>query len=157
MDLEAVIQRPIEALLPHAAPMVLLDRCLSISPERFEAEVTLAAESPFCVGHRVGAWVGIEYMAQAVAAFAGAEAIAAGLPVKVGFLLGSRHYESRVPYFYVGSHLRVAVKKVLAEENGLGALDCQIYIDGSLEAQVQATLTVFQVEDLGSFLKKSVA
>jgi len=70
--------------------------------------------------------------------------------------LGSRRYESQVPCFRVGSHLRVAVKKVLEEENGLGALECQIYIDGSLEAQVRATLTVFQVEDLEDFLKKSV-
>lgn len=157
MDLQTAIQRPIEALLPHAAPMVLLDRCLKVSVDSFEAEVTLNKQSPFCVDGHVGAWVGVEYMAQAIAAFAGAEAVAAGREVKVGFLLGSRRYESKVPAFSAGSSLRVAVKKLLHEDNGVGALECKIYIDGASEPAVEANLNVYQVADLGAFLKENKA
>lgn len=157
MDLQTAIQRPIESLLPHADPMVLLDRCLAISADTFEAEVTLNAQSHFCKHGQVGAWVGVEYMAQTIAAFAGAEAVAAGREVKVGFLLGSRRYESKVAAFSVGSSLRVTVKKLIHADNGVGALECRIYIDGSPEPAVEANLNVYQVADLGAFLKENKA
>ena len=78
---------PVARLLPHASPMIMIDRVVSVSEDYFEAEVVVRPDSLFCDGTAVNAWVGIEYMAQAVAAYAGAEAIAAGRPVKIGFLL----------------------------------------------------------------------
>ena len=71
----------IRRLVPHAGPMVLLDRLLAVDEETLCAEVTIDADTLFCDGREVGAWVGVEYMAQAIAAHAGYAAMLRGKPV----------------------------------------------------------------------------
>ena len=61
----------IRTLVPHAGPMVLLDRVISADDENLCAEVRIRADSLFCVAGEVGAWAGLEYMAQAIGAYAG--------------------------------------------------------------------------------------
>jgi predicted hotdog family 3-hydroxylacyl-ACP dehydratase len=101
----------------------------------------------------VGAWVGIEYMAQAVAAHAGWLALQRGEEVKVGFLLGSRKYEASVPVFAPGSVLHVHVHRVLQAENGLGAFECRIDVVDGVQSAATATVTVFQPHNVNQFLK----
>src|SRR4051794_36950588 len=116
----------IRTLVPHAGPMVLLDKVISVDADALCAEVTIRADSQFCGAEGVGAWVGIEYMAQAIAAHAGYAARLRGEPVKIGFLLGSRRYVCTRPVFTVGSVLRVYIARLLLAENGLGAFECRI-------------------------------
>jgi predicted hotdog family 3-hydroxylacyl-ACP dehydratase len=141
----------IRSLVPHAGPMVLLDRVIAMDEESLCAETRIVAESLFCDGDGVGAWVGIEYMAQAIAAHAGYLAKLRGEPVKVGFLLGSRRYECTLPHFALGSVLRVHVQRVLQSENGLGSFECRIDLQGKQLAT--ATVTVFQPADINQFLQ----
>lgn len=131
----------IRALVPHAGPMVLLDRVISVDQDRLCAEVTIRADSQFGGPDGVGAWVGIEYMAQAIAAHAGHAAFLRGEPVKIGFLLGSRRYESARSVFPIGSVLRVHVERLLLADNGLGSFACSIEDDGGVAAT--ATVSVF--------------
>jgi predicted hotdog family 3-hydroxylacyl-ACP dehydratase len=143
-------------LVPHSGPMVLLDRVLSADDDNLCAEVRIHAGSMLAYEHGVGAWVGIEYMAQAIAAHAGWKALQRDDSVKVGFLLGSRKYEARVPYFAPGSVLRVHVHRVLQGENGLGAFDCRIQVaDAADDAPplATATVTVFQPSNVNQFLE----
>jgi predicted hotdog family 3-hydroxylacyl-ACP dehydratase len=145
----------IHTLVPHADPMVLLDRVVSFEDENLCAEVTIRSDSMFCGADGVGAWVGIEYMAQAIAAHAGYEQQLHGLPIKIGFLLGSRRYESSCSAFPVGSVLRIFVHRVLLSENGLGSYECRIegmdHENGNLLAT--ATVTVFQPANIDGFLE----
>lgn len=143
-------------LVPHSGAMVLLDRVLSADAENLCAEVTIHAGSVFydAPSAGVGSWVGIEYMAQAIAAHAGYLARLAGAPVKIGFLLGARRYEAQVPVFAAGSVLQVHVQQALQGENGLGAFECRIEMAGAVLAQ--ATITVFQPEDAKQFLQESM-
>ena len=145
----------INTLLPHAGPMVLLDRVLAADEETLCAEVAIGVDSLFCGADGVGAWVGVEYMAQAIAACAGYSAQRRGDPVKVGFLLGARRYECTRPNFAVGSVLHVHVKRTLQSENGLGAFECRINdaSDPSGMAAATATITVFQPENVHDFLQ----
>ena len=80
----------IPSLVPHGGAMSLLGRLLSTEGESLVAEVAIGPDSMFCTNGSVGAWVGVEYMAQAVAAHAGYAAGLRGEPVRVGFLLGAR-------------------------------------------------------------------
>jgi predicted hotdog family 3-hydroxylacyl-ACP dehydratase len=146
----------IRELVPHSGAMVLLDRVLSADAENLCAEVAIHAGSVFCDAPSagVGSWVGIEYMAQAIAAHAGYLARQAGAPVKIGFLLGARRYEAQVPVFAAGSVLQVHVQQALQGENGLGAFECRIEMAGAVLAQ--ATITVFQPEDAKQFLQESM-
>lgn len=144
----------IRELVPHAGPMVLLDRVVSVGDDMLCAEVGIKAQSLFCDGQGVGAWVGIEYMAQAVAAFAGYEARQRGDVVRVGFLLGSRRYECACPAFAVGRTLHVHVQRTLQSENGLGAFECRIEDAGDAGSVLAtATITVFQPDNVNEFLQ----
>ena len=141
----------LRTLLPHSGPMVLLDRVLSADADNLCAEVAIHAASVFCDGAAVGSWVGIEYMAQAIAAHAGFVARQRGEPVKVGFLLGARRYDARRDAFAVGSTLQVHVHRALQGDNGLGAFDCRI--DDAGVTIATAMVTVFQPDNVNQFLK----
>lgn len=140
----------ITELVPHAGPMCLLDRVLAAEGERLSAEVVVPAQGLFCQDGGVGAWVGIEYMAQAVAAWAGWQARAAGQPPRIGLLLGTRRYRCGVPRFAAGQRLQVDIERAYQADNGLGQFDCRIQADGVELAS--ATLTVFGPEDPSAFL-----
>lgn len=145
----------IRTLVPHSGAMVLLDRVLSADDENLCAEVRIHADSVFCDGASVGAWVGVEYMAQAIAAHAGWLALRRDEPVKVGFLLGARKYEASLAHFSVGSVLHVHAHRVLQGDNGLGAFECRIDQGGALQpvTLATATVTVFQPDNVNQFLK----
>lgn len=147
-------QIDIQELVPHSGAMSLLGRLLSADDENLSAEVVIKQDSVFCTDGEVGAWVGVEYMAQAVAAHAGFAARLRDEPVRVGFLLGTRRYVCSVPAFPVGSVLHIHVHRALQGENGLGAFDCRIENSSGAEL-ASATITVFQPPDVETFLQRS--
>jgi predicted hotdog family 3-hydroxylacyl-ACP dehydratase len=135
----------IRSLLPHAGPMVLLDRVIAADEESLCAEVTIRSDTLFCTAEGVGAWIGLEYMAQAIGAYAGYLAYQRGEKVKIGFLLGTRRYECSRPYFTVGTRLQIHVRRVFQSDNGMGSFECRI--EDSDAALANVTLTVYQPVD----------
>lgn len=158
-EITAAPMPPIGRLVPHAGAMVLLDRVLWATEDDLCAEVTIRADTLFCDGAGVGAWVGVEYMAQAIAAHAGWRALARGDVVKIGFLLGARRYEAQRASFAVGSVLQVHVHRALQGDNGLGAFECRIEQAGAAALAptllAGATITVFQPHNVNEFLQES--
>ncbi|MEH8017133.1 hotdog family protein [Rheinheimera muenzenbergensis] len=138
---------PIEQVLPHAQPMILLDEFIEAGAEHAVCKVNISADSAFfdAASRSVPAYVGIEYMAQTVAAYAGAHKLAAGDSVRLGFLLGCRKYQPQVPAFAEGAELSISATKVVMDESGLSVFDCQIAQRG--EVLVNAKLNVFEPED----------
>jgi predicted hotdog family 3-hydroxylacyl-ACP dehydratase len=145
----------IQTLVPHSGAMSLLGRLLAADAETLCAEVTIGPDTLFCDGREVGAWVGLEYMAQAVAAHAGYCARLRGEPVKVGFLLGSRRYQCSVPAFAMGMVLKVVVRRALQGDNGLGAFECRIEDGASGVPLASAMVTIFLPENVEEFLQRS--
>lgn len=145
----------IRSLVPHSGPMVLLDRVISVDQENLCAEVRIHADSVFAGKDGVGSWVGIEYMAQAIAAHAGYAARLRGEPVKIGFLLGSRRYDCSRSTFALLSVLRIHVLLVLQSESGLASFECRIE-DMEKQILATATITVFEPADARDFLKGSL-
>lgn len=146
----------IRSLVPHSGTMALLDRLIAVGDGTLCAEVVIGRDTLFCDGRGVGAWIGVEYMAQTVAAFAGYEAHLRGEQVKVGFLLGSRRYACTRPEFALGSTLHVHVQRTLQGDNGLGAFECRIddANDAAGTALATATITVFQPDNVNEFLRE---
>lgn len=130
----------IEAWVPHRGAMCLLDRLVAADDEHALAEVEVPADGLFVRDGGVPAWVGIEYMAQTVAAWAGARARRAGGAPKVGFLLGSRRYEAQCAAFPAGATLRVEARCELIGDNGLGMFDCRIVLAGEEVARAQVSV-----------------
>lgn len=149
----AVDTLDIRRFLPHSGVMVLLDRLLEVGPEDLWAEVTIRPDSMFCDVHGVPGWVGVEYMAQAIAAYAGYTAQLHNEAVKIGFLLGTRRYEASCPSFAIGSQLKIHVHRILQADNGIGSFECQIHAAGQQLAS--AAVTVFQPADAAVFLEGS--
>jgi predicted hotdog family 3-hydroxylacyl-ACP dehydratase len=128
-------------LIPHSGKMVLLDRIIDCDDNSLSAEWVVRDDGLLGNDKTVPAWAGIEYMAQAIAAYAGMMAKRVGGLVKVGFLLGTRHYSSNVAEFKVGSMLKVRVKKKIIQDNNLAAFECEIQGAG---VEVRANLNVYQ-------------
>lgn len=142
-------------LVPHSGTMSLLDDTLTSDENALTAQVSIGPDSLFATEQGVPAWVGIEYMAQAIAAFAGVQAKQAGEDIRIGFLVGSRKYTCSAPYFPVGTTLIVKVTQELKAENGLGVFICQIAsaTDSANMITAEANLNVFQPDDAEEFLK----
>jgi len=140
MDIATI---PVRELLPHEPPMVLLDRALAYNETSLTAEVDIRPDSVLCAADGVPGWVGIEYMAQAVAAHAGFKARLAGQLPEVGYLLGTRSYKCSVSCFPVGATLSIRIESLFAEM-GLGAFACQIDMSGEVAT---ATINVYQPTD----------
>lgn len=131
----------VEQLLPHAPPMVLLDEVIGNGAGKLVAGVTIRSDSPFSGAEGVPAHVAIEYMAQACGALAGIEALEAGIPIRLGLLLGTRNFHATESVYRVGERLVVTVAEVLRDER-IGVFDCRTERDSKVVAN--ATLTVFR-------------
>jgi predicted hotdog family 3-hydroxylacyl-ACP dehydratase len=115
--------------------------------------VAIGAGTLFLDGGAVGAWVGVEYMAQAVAAHAGHGARLRGEAVRVGFLLGTRRYQCDVDAFAAGSELVIEAVRCFHDDEGMAMFACRIDAPG---AHAEARLTVFSPPDPDAFLASTV-
>tara|TARA_R110002072_G_scaffold302958_1_gene490366 strand:- start:5250 stop:5693 length:444 start_codon:yes stop_codon:yes gene_type:complete len=140
---------PIAELVPHAGPMLLLHRLLECGDEHVVCEVLVRSDGLFDSAGRVPAWLGIEYMAQAVAAFSGMQAHSAQESVKLGVLLGTRRFETNVQDFACGDVLRVTARRLIHSSSGMGAFECEVQGDC---AQQSARLSVYQPPDASDFV-----
>ncbi len=134
----------IAQLLPHAAPMVLLDQLLAADATTITCALAVRADGLFDSDGSVPAYLGVEYMAQAVAAFSGLEQRRLGQPARVGFLLGTRRFETSVASLAVGTQLQVRAEKLIRGSNGMASFACTV--SGAGVAQ-SATLSVFEPGD----------
>jgi predicted hotdog family 3-hydroxylacyl-ACP dehydratase len=129
---------PIGELLRHGPEMTLIDRLVSYDSEKSVAAVEIGAASRFFDGDGVPGWVGIEYMAQAVAAHIGFEARQRGELPSIGFLLGTRAYDARISRFPLGSKLTVWVEPLWFDA-GVGAFRCSLVLDEVVATAVVST------------------
>ena len=132
---------PLEALLPHRAPMILLDGVHDDTEQAITCKVTLRDTSPFVENGRVPAVVALEYMAQCVAAYAGLKAFREGTPVRLGYVIGARVVELAEDQFGVGEELFVSANRVWGDDL-VGNFECRV--DSRRRRVATAVLSVFQ-------------
>jgi predicted hotdog family 3-hydroxylacyl-ACP dehydratase len=125
--------------------MCLLDTLLEAGDEYLHASVTPRRDDLFATADGIPGWVGLEWLAQAVAAWAGVQAVTGGDTPKIGFLLGTRHYQCRLPLFRFGQPIRIEVELNFRADNGLGAFNGCL-LDSDNQPIASATLNVFQPE-----------
>lgn len=135
---------PIEALLAHRPPMLLLDSVVGYDEASLLATVSITESSLLLGPHGVPGHIAIEYMAQACGAFAGAIALDSGAAVKIGFLLGTRMCRVLTPCFRIGDRLLISASLVFRDEQ-MAVFDCRIEIEGELAAEAQ--LKVYQPDN----------
>ncbi|MBI5245223.1 MAG: 3-hydroxylacyl-ACP dehydratase [Elusimicrobia bacterium] len=147
---------PVEArdVVPHSGRMVLLRRVISHDAQGTVCDAVLTPESMFLEDGEVPAWVGLEYMAQAVAAHAGMADRARGVGPSVGFLLGSRRVDIRTRGFTPGQTLHVSARRVWGEGE-LFVFDCSVQDAVTRRTLVAAQLNLYRPKEIERFLEES--
>lgn len=144
-----------EQVLPHRDNMLLLDRITAFDDALCAAEYAPRSDAWYAdAAGDMPAWIGVELMAQAVAAQVGMEKRSRGLPPKLGMLLGTRSYKSVVSSFRAGAALSINARLQFRDESGLAAYDCEIRRAGEVqEILASAILKVFEPDDFQAFVK----
>ncbi|MET3821024.1 putative hotdog family 3-hydroxylacyl-ACP dehydratase [Burkholderia sp. PvR073] len=141
-------------VLPHRGTMLLLDAIERCSETGIEVSALARRDAWYVDGNgAMPAWIGIELMAQAIAAHVGLLAAHAGGRAKPGVLLGANRYLAHRTAFGADTTLRIVARELLRGDEGHGAYECAIHADGQCCAE--AVVKVYQPNDFQSFIEGS--
>ncbi|MDC0722709.1 ApeP family dehydratase [Nannocystis bainbridge] len=105
---------PVAELVPQRPPMLLLDEVVAADDDGITCAAVVHPGNLFLVDGRVHASALLEYMAQAIAAFAGLGARASGQPPAVGLIAACRNFELHAEHLAVGDPLQIVATRVFA-------------------------------------------
>ncbi len=131
-------------LIPHREPMLLINHIVRLSAQRAETLVTIDEQTPFVNSHGVPAWIGLEYMGQTSALIAGFQEREGLCEPQLGFLMGSRKYQSQVDHFSLGQTLRVSCDEGALVGTSLANFNCALHVADTGVELATATLSVFR-------------
>jgi predicted hotdog family 3-hydroxylacyl-ACP dehydratase len=130
---------PVERVVPHTAPMVLLDELVERSADHVTCRVLLRSDMPFMRAGRQRGAVCIEYMAQAAAAFAGLSSTGGKKKPNVGYVVGVRRMQLLRAELEAGRELMVTVLMTWRDVQ-TAAFDCKVEDSGELVATAELTV-----------------
>lgn len=134
---------PIEPLLPHRGPAIVLDGLTAVLDDGCIARARVREGAAYLDERGdMPAWAGLEMMAQAAAAFSGHRNTLSGRPVRVGYLLGTRSFTTTGSAFPVGTELEIEARVLFLDESGPSAFRCEIRRAG----EIVATATLKAIE-----------
>jgi len=146
---------PIEQLVPHRAPMLFLDRVSEFSPTRLVAHYRPPA-SHWCGARGLPAFMGIEIIAQAIAAHSSLlsrQQDTRSEPT-LGVLLGTRRYEAAQAFFPLTEEITVIVEEKLQDPTGFGAFEGLLLSSAQVKLAT-ATVKVFRPPDFRAYMSTS--
>ena len=115
----------LDELIPQKGPMRLIDELVAYGKDFAQCRVCISSDNLFVRGDRVPSWVSVEYMAQAIAAYAGIEKKTGGMPPKIGLLIGVRNLKLHTDGFYVGETYEIYVREEYRDDQ-VGVYACTI-------------------------------
>jgi len=104
----------LQTLIPHRGKMMLLDRVIEYDIEHsLRAEYTITRDCLFYdpVLDGVPAWVGFEFIAQAISTLTGIKKRAKGEKPNIGFILSIPSMRMEIPFLKNGSLVEVRVEE----------------------------------------------
>jgi predicted hotdog family 3-hydroxylacyl-ACP dehydratase len=140
---------PVAALIPHQPPMRLIDDLIEWDVGGITARVHLTEASPFMNHGRVRALFGMEYLAQAAAAWFTLMAMQDATPVvRQGMLIACPRLDTEVSHFRCGSTLLVRAEPASRlPEDGRGLVKftglISVMGEGTPTPVLQAQLSVY--------------
>ncbi len=143
LNIEQAQIPPVAEVVPHGAPMILIDEIVRLGSDSIECRVDIREDSLFVRNGKVRTVVASEYMAQAVAAYVGMLDRVRGRPIQIGYLIGVRELKLVRPFVEVGDALSVEAQRVWGDDE-LGHFKTRVVRDG--EEISRAALTVFRGE-----------
>jgi predicted hotdog family 3-hydroxylacyl-ACP dehydratase len=144
----------VDEVLPHRGTMRLVDEIVACDDEAVAVLASVDPQAWYADAQgAMPAWLGIELMAQAIAAHVGLIAMRAGGRARPGVLLGASRYEAHRASFAPGARMRIEAKELLKSEQGHGAYECTIAVGDRCVAE--AVVKVFQPTDFHAFIEGS--
>ncbi len=141
---------PAAELLPHQGQAALIDKILEDTQDSIRVSARITPENPYFVpGLGLPVWVGIELMAQAIAAHAGLAARRERRSPRAGMLLGTRRFEAGAAYFPAGSELEVRAQRDFGDDGGLAACACTILSGDRVLARATIIIVEIHKEKMG--------
>ena len=149
----------VRELVPHKRIMQLLDSVEGHGTNWVETSLRISEDNLFFeAGVGIPAWVGLEYMAQTIAVYAGIIGRHAGEKPRLGLLLGTRRYNSYIDHFPLGAKLMIKAVEEWRDDQ-MGVFHCEIKTESTSVNDclgngclAKARLTVFQPANLENFL-----
>ena len=136
------------SIMPHRGRMLLLSKVndYDFKEESIEVEYHITEDCLFYDPALAGvpAWVGFEFMAQAVSAYLGIKTRARGEPIKLGFILGVSQVRIELPFFSAGSIIVIKAKEFELMDP-LSIYTGEIFIEG--RKVLEGRLTVMEVDE----------
>ncbi len=127
---------PLEDLLPHRGPMLLLEGLLEANLHRVLCSLQVRPQSSFCEHGYVPPVIALEYMAQAASVLMGIRRRHAKVPRGNGYLLGTRRLQLMTPRIASGSEL--LIEAVCEFDDGkLGSFRCLVTCSAQPIAKAQ--------------------
>lgn len=139
----------IESYVPHFGAMLLVDRIIDHGSGHIVAESDIGPHLPFYTDGAVPAYLGIEFMAQSIAAWSGIRRARPNSRPPIGFLLGTPRFESTLAFFRTGSTMRTRANQVV-ENDGLAKFECEmdlIDVDGVRVKVAAASINVYSIPE----------
>ena len=128
--------------IPHATPMVFVDDIVAVGDEWIETTLNITPDLMFATVEGLPTWASIEIMAQTISAYAGLQGQKSDRAPRVGFLLGTRKLHLPMPYFDLGTTLKIRAERQYIHE-GLGQFLCEIEYQ---QHHISALLSVYEPE-----------
>lgn len=138
---------PINELLPHEFPMIVIDGVHGCSAEWAESITVVQPEHVLYDADEGGlpGWALIELMAQTIALHAGLLGGENGRQPRIGYLLGTRRFELARDACYAGEILRTRVEREFVDPEGVSVYQCEVFSGNAGVAR--ARINVFQKRD----------
>lgn len=141
-------------VLPHKPPMILLDRVLDHQSGETTCLVRVDCASPFAAADgTIRSWVALEYMGQCAAAHSGLLERGKGLPIRMGFLLGSRRTVFHVASFRDGMELEVRARTQW-DDGELANFECTVRDRSDGRLLVEGELSAYSPRRLDDLVER---
>lgn len=146
---------PIEELVPHRHPMLLIDSVTSFEPTRLTGTFT-PEEGSWDDPRGLPSYAGIEIIAQGIAALNSLTSrISEGATQpSVGVLLGARSYEAAMPFFPFGRRILIEIEEKMQDPVGFGAFLGTLR-DEEGRTLASSTVKVFRPADFRTYIAQN--
>jgi predicted hotdog family 3-hydroxylacyl-ACP dehydratase len=135
---------PIVELLPHDGEMILLSEVIEYTEEVTVCRAVIRADGLFAnADGSTGSWLGLELMAQCIAAHSGLVRRSEGQPPQIGFLISARRLHFASNRYHAGQQLRIRSEHVWGKSTGMVSLSCSIHDEKSDTLLAEAALNCF--------------
>ncbi len=128
-------------LLPHAPPMLLIDRIERARDDEIAVSALIQEDNIFLSAGRVRGAVLVEYMAQTVATFAGLEASKQAGPIRPGYVIGIRSFEVKTEALRPGEALQIIAVRIFGDAD---RANFNARVERDSQTIATATMTVYR-------------